>query len=81
MSNCSPEAEQLKADFLDWLYVQSGRTDGLYTGLWQEHCVRSGLEARQAWAELRTADDLDAKQVWDEVRVGDDLYSLNPFDR
>lgn len=31
--DCHPRTEQLKADRLERLYQQSGRTDGLYTGL------------------------------------------------
>lgn len=64
MYDCSPKQEQCKADFLDWLYDQSGRTNGLYTGLWEEHCRRSGDEARAAWYEMRSNldnfDDLTA---------------------
>ena len=48
---CHPKIEQLKADFLDFLYEQSGRTNMLYTGLWQEFCVQCGIEARDAWSE------------------------------
>lgn len=53
MFHCHPKTEQLKAEFLDFLYEQSGRTSGLYTGLWREHCLRAGEEARNAWIELR----------------------------
>lgn len=31
-----PQTEQLRQDYLDWLYEQSGRTCGTYTGLYQE---------------------------------------------
>ncbi len=48
---CHPKTEQLKADFLEYLYQQSGRTNMLYTGLWQEFCLQCGLEAKQAWSE------------------------------
>lgn len=44
------ELEQLKSDFLDHLYAQSGRTNGLYTGLWVEHCRTSGERERLLWA-------------------------------
>lgn len=54
MFSCHPKTEQRKVDFLEFLYVQSGRTSGLYTGLWQEHCLRAGEEARDAWYELNT---------------------------
>lgn len=51
---CHPKTEQIKVEFLEYLYVQSGRTSGLYTGLWQEHCARSGVEARDAWFAMKT---------------------------
>jgi hypothetical protein len=31
-----PKTEQRRQDYLDWLYQQSGRTCGTYTGLYQE---------------------------------------------
>lgn len=31
-----PRTEQRRQDYLDWLYQQSGRTCGTYTGLYQE---------------------------------------------
>ena len=43
------ELEQLKSDFLDYLYAKSGRTNGLYTGLWAEHCRTAGERARLLW--------------------------------
>jgi hypothetical protein len=30
------QIEQRRQDYLDWLYEQSGRTCGTYTGLYQE---------------------------------------------
>ncbi len=30
------EIEQSRQDYLDWLYKQSGRTCGTYTGLYEE---------------------------------------------
>ena len=30
------QIEQRRQDYLDWLYQQSGRTCGTYTGLYQE---------------------------------------------
>ena len=32
------EQENRKALFTDFLYQRSGRTNGLFTGLWQEWC-------------------------------------------
>ena len=46
----SAQLEQLKSDFLDYLYAQSGRTSGLYTGLWAEHCRTTGERERVLWA-------------------------------
>lgn len=44
MSNIIPAfiTEQHKADFMDLLYEKSGRTNGLYTGLWEEFCRERG---------------------------------------
>lgn len=36
LRQCHPSTEQPKADRLEQLYQDSGRTDGLYTGLHQE---------------------------------------------
>jgi hypothetical protein len=33
-------AEQKKADFMEHMYKCSGRTNGLYTGLWQDFCLK-----------------------------------------
>lgn len=35
LANWNVNAEQDRADFLDWLYDFYKRTDGLYTGLYQ----------------------------------------------
>jgi hypothetical protein len=45
----SAQLEQLKSDYLDHLYAQSGRTSGLYTGLWAEHCRTAGERERLIW--------------------------------
>jgi len=57
MFNCHPATEQPKAEFLQYLYEQSGRSKlpqghplhGTYTGLWQEFQVNCANEAREAW--------------------------------
>ena len=46
----SAQFEQLKSGFLDSLYAQSGRTSGLYTGLWAVHCRTTGERERVLWA-------------------------------
>jgi hypothetical protein len=38
--------EEGKADFLELLYRYSGRTNGLYTGLWADFCREAGETAR-----------------------------------
>jgi hypothetical protein len=64
MFDCHPRKEQMKSEFIDKLYEDSGR-DGLpkghplkmtYTGLWQEFCQRSAEEARLAWWEVQQID-------------------------
>lgn len=64
MFDCHPAQEQKKADFLEYLYEQSGRSDlpkghplhETYTGLWQEFERRSAIEARDAWWEVQNID-------------------------
>tara|TARA_R100001510_G_scaffold57059_1_gene63990 strand:+ start:306 stop:488 length:183 start_codon:yes stop_codon:yes gene_type:complete len=41
------EQENRKALFIDFLYQRSGRTNGLYTGLWDDWCKEMGAQARQ----------------------------------
>ena len=41
------EQENRKALFTDFLYQRSGRTNGLFTGLWQEWCQEAGVQARE----------------------------------
>lgn len=38
--------DQLRADLMEELYARSGRTNGLYTGLWQDFCLELGAIAR-----------------------------------
>ncbi len=40
------EQENRKALFTDFLYQRSGRTNGLFTGLWEEWCRESGEKLR-----------------------------------
>ncbi len=64
MFDCHPKIEQMKVDFLDHLYEDSGRDSlpkshplhSTYTGLWQEFCQQSAEEARQAWWEVKQID-------------------------
>jgi hypothetical protein len=40
LANWDTTAEQRKADFMEHMYRCSGRTNGLYTGLWQEFAIK-----------------------------------------
>ena len=40
------EQENRKALFTEFLYQKSGRTNGLFTGLWEEWCQESGERLR-----------------------------------
>ena len=39
------EQENRKALFTEFLYQRSGRTNGLFTGLWDQWCRESGEQA------------------------------------
>ena len=53
-------AEQRKADFLDDLYVMYGRTNGLYTGLWQAFEKDAAVFIRDHWTlELIEGDTVE----------------------
>jgi len=45
------EQENRKALFIDFLYQRSGRTNGLFTGLWEEWCRESGEKLRDEYFE------------------------------
>lgn len=45
--------EQLRADFLDYLYEKYGRSNGLYTGLWQQYQDDIALQMREDVIEGR----------------------------
>ena len=66
----SAQLEQLKSDFLEYLYAKSGRTNGLYTGLWAEHCRTMGERTRIHW--LRSF----SRATWLTTPVTS--YRLNP---
>lgn len=56
LTNWDYQGEQRKADFLDVLYDYSGRTNGLYTGLWQEFCMKeAGPIVRDMYFERQLA--------------------------
>ena len=43
------EQENRKALFTEFLYQRSGRTNGLFTDLWDEWCRESGGQAREEY--------------------------------
>ena len=43
------EQENRKALFTEFLYQRSGRTNGLFTGLWDEWCRECGAQAREEY--------------------------------
>jgi hypothetical protein len=46
--NRSVDLDQHRADLMDHLYARSGRTNGLYTGLWQQFCCEIVSQMRDA---------------------------------
>ena len=40
------QLDQRRADVMEALYIRSGRTNGLYRGLWQEYCLELGSKLR-----------------------------------
>jgi len=55
-------SEQKKADFMEHMYQCSGRTNGLYAGLWQEFCIReAGPIMRERFFEM-----LEAVRIYEE---------------
>ena len=50
------ELDRNRSDMLDALYAASGRTNGLYTGLWEEFCRTVGANIRDIdYADLHAA--------------------------
>lgn len=63
--------EQQKADFMEHMYQCSGRANagpgviGLYTGLWQEFCIReAGPAMRDRYFEM-----LEAVRLYEEGKL------------
>ena len=64
-------AEQRKADFMEHMYQCSGRhqgppgVKGLYTGLWEEFCLReAGPAMRDKWFEM-----MEAVRLYEEGKL------------
>jgi hypothetical protein len=64
-------SEQRKADFMEHCYQCSGRhqgppgVKGLYTGLWEEFCIReAGPAMRDKWFEM-----MEAVRLYEEGKL------------
>ena len=64
-------AEQRKTDFMEHMYQCSGRhqgppgVKGLYTGLWEEFCLReAGPAMRDKWFEM-----IEAVRLYEEGKL------------
>jgi hypothetical protein len=56
LNNWSVVKEQQKADFMEHMYQCSARTNGLYTGLWQDFCINeAGPIMRDRYFEMLEA--------------------------
>ena len=68
LQNWSVTREQRKADFMEHMYRCSGRQDGLYSGLWQEFCIReAGPYCREDYfRRLQFVKDLEEGKFKDE---------------
>ena len=67
-------AEQRKADFMEHMYQCSGRANaspgvvGLYTGLWQEFCIReAGPAMRERYFEMVKAVEMYEKGLLEQA--------------
>lgn len=56
LANWDVAEEQRKADFMEHMYRCSGRTNGVYTGLWKEFCLKeAGPYCRNMYFEQKKA--------------------------
>ncbi len=56
LNGWDPVAEQQKADFMEHMYQCSGRTNGLFTGLWTDFCIKeAGPTCRQMFFDRKKA--------------------------
>lgn len=66
--------EQQKVEFMERLYQYSGRTNGLFTGLWHDFCIKeagpicrdnyfSQLEAIEKFKQMEYQQKLQPKQA------------------
>jgi hypothetical protein len=61
--------DQKKADFMEHMYQCSARTNGLYTGLWQEFCLNeAGPIMRDRYFEM-----LEAITIYEERKLAKEI--------
>jgi len=61
--------EQKKVDFMEHMYQCSARTNGLYTGLWQEFCLNeAGPIMRDRYFEM-----LEAITIYEERKLSKEI--------
>ena len=62
LRNWDVVSEQKKADFMEHMYKCSGRTNGFYTSLWQEFCIReAGPIMQERYFEM-----IEAVRIYEE---------------
>jgi len=78
--NWDVAAEQKKADFMEHMYKCSGRTNGLYTGLWEHFCIHeAGPIMRERFFEMVEAIRLHEEGLLPEVDSEDVMFPAWSF--
>tara|TARA_R100001086_G_scaffold1071_2_gene647 strand:+ start:12403 stop:12678 length:276 start_codon:yes stop_codon:yes gene_type:complete len=86
LANWDTKKEQQKAQFTEHMYRCSGRTNGLFTGLWHEFCLNeAGPLAREQFFEkleaIRKFEELQRIPVAQkEVSMAKELFITNFHD-
>jgi len=56
LANWDAHSERQKAEFMEHMYKCSGRTNGLFTNLWQDFCLKeAGPYCRQMYFDRKKA--------------------------
>ena len=76
LENWNVLEEQRKADFMEHMYKCSGRTNGLYTGLWQDFCLReAGPAMRERYFEMVKAVEMYQQGLLQEVNPAEAMQT------
>ena len=74
LKNWNVAEQQQRADFMEELYKASGRSNGIYTNLWQEFCINeAGPYCRNMFFERRKAIEEFVKLEQEKQLQSDDL--------